>query len=62
MSQLRSELKKRKLTSTRWWAARDPEQLVYESKICSADLPVLDCELLMPATMTIKDSTALAPF
>ena len=42
------------------WAASDPEWLVYESRNCSGDLPVLDCELSMLSTMMIIDSTAPA--
>ena len=34
--------------------------LVYESKNCSAYLPVLDCELSMHIAMMIMDSTAPA--
>ena len=42
------------------WAACDPEWLAYGSKNCFADLPVLDCELPMPAAMIIMDSIAPA--
>ena len=42
------------------WAPSDPEWLVYKSKDCSANLPLLDCEPSMPVAMIIMDSTALA--
>ena len=44
--------------SARWWAASNPEQLVFESKNYSTDLPVLYYKLSMPAAMIIMESTA----
>ena len=50
------------MTSAGLWVAKILNSWFTKTKNSSADLPVVDCELSIPETMIIMDSTAPASF